>query len=137
MPAYVDTGLNVVHVDDVAEGHMLALEHGRIGEKYILGNENLTLRALLEMVAEATGRRPPSIRLPNGALWPVALAFEGLARATGIEPLVTRDHLRMARKPMFFTSAKAERDLGYTHRPARAAIADALAWFRAQGMLRA
>jgi dihydroflavonol-4-reductase len=126
-----------VHVDDVAAGHILALERGQPGERYILGGENLTLRALFALVADLAGRAPPRVRLPIAPLVPLAMAMEGVARLTGGTPMVTRDHLRMARKPMFFTSAKAERDLGYTHRPARAAIADALAWFRAQGMLRA
>jgi dihydroflavonol-4-reductase len=134
MPAYIDTGLCVVHVDDVAEGHLLALERGRIGERYILGAENLSLREILAMVAAETGRRPPSIRLPAPLLWPVALACEGLARL-GIQPMVTRDHLRMARKKMFFSHAKAARELGYAPRPAREAIADAVAWFRAHGMV--
>jgi dihydroflavonol-4-reductase len=137
LPAYVDTGLNVVHVDDVAEGHVLALERGRIGEKYILGGENLSLRALLGLVAEAAGRRPPGVRLPNRALWPVALGFEALARVAGIEPMVTRDHLRMARKKMFFSSAKAEAELGYAPRPAREAVRDAVAWLRDTGRVRA
>jgi dihydroflavonol-4-reductase len=135
MPAYVDTGLNVVHVDDVAEGHLLALECGRIGEKYILGSENLALRDLLGLVAAEAGRRPPSVRLPNAALWPLALACEAAAQAFGIEPLVTRDHLRMARKKMFFSSAKAQSELGYAPRPARAAVHDAIAWLRASGRL--
>ena len=134
MPAYIDTGLCVVHVDDVAEGHLLALERGRIGERYILGAENLPLRDILTLVARAAGRRPPSIRLPVGLLWPVALACEGLARL-GVEPLVTRDHLRMARKKMYFSHAKAARELGFAPRPAAAAIADAVAWFRAHGMV--
>ena len=137
MPAYVDTGLNIVHVDDVAEGHVLALERGQIGRRYILGGENLSLGALLGMVALAAGRRPPRIRLPIAPLWPVALAAEGLARLTGITPMLTRDHLAMARKTMFFSSARAIAELGYAPRPAQAAIADALAWFRANGMLRA
>ena len=132
MPAYVDTGLCVVHVDDVAEGHLLALERGRIGERYILGGENLSLRDLLGLVARAAGRRPPRIALPTGLLWPVALACEGLARF-GITPLVTRDHLRMARKRMYFSHAKAARELGFAPRPAAAAVADAVAWFRAHG----
>jgi dihydroflavonol-4-reductase len=135
MPAYVDTGLNVVHVDDVAEGHLLALERGRIGETYILGGENLSLRGLLRLVAAEAGRRPPSVRLPNGALWPLALACEALSRLTGAEPLVTRDHLRMARKKMFFSSAKAAAELGYAPRPAREAVRDAVAWLRATGRL--
>ncbi|MDE2007388.1 MAG: NAD-dependent epimerase/dehydratase family protein, partial [Rhodospirillales bacterium] len=134
-PAYVDTGLNIVHVEDVAEGHALALERGRIGESYILGGENLLLRDILGMVAELSHRSPPRVRLPIGAVWPAALAMEAAAHLFGIEPRVTRDYLRMARKRMYFSSAKAEAELGYTARPAREAIADALAWFRAAGML--
>ena len=128
MPAYVETGLNVVHVDDVAEGHMLALERGVAGERYILGAENLTLAALLALVDDVAGRPRRHLRLPREALWPVAMVFEGLARF-GVEPLVTRDHLRMAAKTMFFSHAKAARELGYAPRPARVAVADALAWF--------
>ncbi len=134
MPAYVDTGLNVVHVDDVAEGHLLALERGRTGERYILGGENLDMGKLMALVAHAAGRSPPRIRLPIAAVWPVALVCEGLARF-GIPPLVVRDHLRMARKKMFFSSAKAKAGLGYAPRPAEVAIADAIAWFRAHGMV--
>jgi len=137
MPAYIDTGLNVVHVDDVAEGHALALERGRIGERYILGGENLLLKDLLALVAEVAGRRPPRIELPEAVVWPAALVMEALARLTGIPPMITRDHLKMARKKMFFSSAKAERELGYAARPVRAAIEDAVAWFRANGMLKA
>jgi dihydroflavonol-4-reductase len=132
MPAYVDTGLNVVHVDDVGRGHVLALERGRTGERYILGGENLGMRALLALVAHEAGRRPPAIRLPIAAVWPVALACEALARF-GVPPLVVRDHLRMARKKMFFSSAKAIAELGYAPRPAAEAVADAVAWFRAHG----
>ena len=130
MPAYIDTGLCVVHVDDVAEGHALALEKGRLGESYILGGENLSLGGLLAIVADAAGRRPPRIRLPIPALWPVALACEALASVAGLEPLVTRDHLRMARKKMFFSSAKAMAELGFRPRPAQDAVRDAVAWFR-------
>jgi dihydroflavonol-4-reductase len=133
MPAYLETGLNVVHVDDVAEGHMLALEHGRAGERYILGSENLSLRALLGLVDDVTGRSRRRVKLSRPVLWPVALACEALARF-GVEPLVTRDHLRMSAKTMFFSHAKAARELGYAPRPARAAVADAVAWFRARGM---
>jgi dihydroflavonol-4-reductase len=135
IPAYIDTGLNVVHVDDVATGHVLALERGRIGERYVLGSENLSLVQLLTIVAEEAGKKPPRLRLPRELLWPVALACEGLARVAGIEPPVTRDHLRMARKRMFFSSAKAIAELGYAPRPARVAVADAIAWFRANGMV--
>ena len=130
MPGYVQTGLNVVHVDNVAEGHMLALERGRAGERYILGSENLTLKALLELVDDVTDRRHRRVGLPRKALWPLALAFEGLARF-GVEPMVTRDHLRMAAKTMFFSHAKAAAELGFRPRPARDAVADAVAWFAA------
>ena len=129
IPAYVDTGLCIVHVDDVAAGHVLALQRGRIGERYILGGENLTMRAVLELVAAETRRAAPRIRLSRELLWPVALGFEAAARIGGIEPLVTRDHLRMARKKMFFSSEKAIRELGYAPRPAREAVRDAVAWF--------
>ncbi len=130
MPAYVDTGLCIVHVDDVAEGHVAALQRGRIGERYILGGENLLLRELLGLIAAETGRRAPWLRLSPGLVWPVAIGFEAAARLGGIEPLVTRDHLRMSRKKMFFSSAKAMRELGYAPRPARDAVRDAVAWFR-------
>ncbi len=136
MPAYVETGLNIVHVDDVAAGHLLAADRGIVGERYILGGENLTLAQVLALVDAETGRSQRRVRLPGAALWPLALACEGIARITGIAPLVTRDHLRMARKLMFFSSAKASRDLGYAPRPASAAVADAIAWFRANGRLR-
>jgi dihydroflavonol-4-reductase len=137
IPAYVDTGLNVVHVDDVAEGHALALERGVVGQRYILGSENLMLGALLALVAASVGRRPPTIKLPMGLVYPIAVGAEAVAKLTGIEPMVTRDHAKMARKRMFFSSAKAQRELGYAPRGAGAAIGDAVAWFRQVGMLRA
>ena len=137
IPAYIDTGLNVVHVDDVAAGHVAALERGRVGERYILGSENLTLAELLRLVAEEAGRPPPRIRLPHELLWPVAIGAEVVARVSGREPPVTRDHLRMARKKMFFSSAKAIAELGYAPRPARDAVRDAIAWFRADGRVTA
>ncbi len=137
IPAFVDTGLNVVHVDDVAEGHALALERGAVGQRYILGSENLMLGELLALVARSVGRKPPTIRLPMGLVWPIAVGAEAVAKLTGIEPMVTRDHAKMARKRMFFSSAKAQRDLGYAPRAAAAAVGDAVAWFRQVGMLRA
>jgi dihydroflavonol-4-reductase len=135
IPAFVDTGMNVVHVDDVALGHVLALERGRIGERYILGGENLTLRALLALVAEAAGRKPPTIGLPRAPLIPLAYLWEQVGKLTGHEPMLTVDALRMARKKMWFSSAKAQAELGYAPRPVHLAIADALAWFRQAGML--
>jgi dihydroflavonol-4-reductase len=135
MPAYIDTGLNIVHVDDVAEGHALALERGRIGERYVLGGENMLLKDALTLIAEVAGKRPPAIRLPEALVWPVAWAMEKTAPLTGIAPMMTRDHLKMARKKMFYSSAKAETELGYKARPVREAVVDALAWFRAASML--
>lgn len=135
MPAYVDTGLNAVHVDDVAAGHLLALEKGVSGAAYILGGEDLMLRDLLAMIAAQTGGKAPTLRLPITPLMPLAWVMERLAERTGKTPLMTPDILTMARKKMFFSSARAERDLGYRARPATVAVADALAWFRAQGML--
>ena len=131
MPAYVETGLNIVHVDDVAEGHILALERGEIGERYILGGEDFALGALFALVAQIAGRRPPRVKLPLAPLYPVALACEALARF-GIEPVVTRETLAMARKKMFFSSAKARAKLGYAPRPAVQASEDAGGWFRLQ-----
>ena len=135
MPAYVDTGLNIVHVDDVARGHWLALERGRPGERYILGGENMTLREILAEVAGLAGRSPPRVRLPHAAVLPVAYLAEGYARLTGRSTRVTLEGVRMARKRMYFSSAKAVRELGYQWRPPREAFADALAWFRAHGYL--
>ncbi len=134
MPAFVDTGLNLVHVDDVAAGHLLAEAKGRIGERYILGGENLTLATILARIAGLTGRKPPTVRMPIPAIWPIAVAAEMVGHVTGREPFVTRDGLRMARHKMFFSSAKAARELGYSARPAEAALKDAIAWFRAAGM---
>ena len=136
MPAYVDTGLNIVHVDDVAVGHILAFDRGVLGERYVLGGRNMTLREILETIAQIVGRRPPTIQLPHGLLLPVAVVAEAWTRLTGgSEPFITIDGLKMSRKKMFFSSAKAERDLGYTARPPRRAIEDAIAWFRAEGYL--
>ena len=130
MPAYVDTGLNMVHVDDVAEGHLLAYERGDIGERYILGGDDMSLAEILGHIAKLTGRRAPRIRLTHGMLLPLAHAAEAWARLTGHEPFVTIDGLNMARKHMYFTSAKAKAALGYSPRPAGQALADAIAWFR-------
>jgi len=136
MPAYVDTGLNVVHVDDVAQGHLDAFQRGRTGERYILGGENMSLYEILRSVASITGGRPPRLRLPHGLVLPIAYMMEGWARFFGRgEPRATVDGARMAKKKMFFSSAKAERDLAYTHRPPADALRDAIDWFRASGYL--
>lgn len=136
MPAYVDTGLNLVHVEDVAVGHMLAHRHGKIGERYVLGGQNMMLAEILSEIAALVGRKPPRVKLPHGVVMPVAALVEGWARLTGGgEPFVTMDAVRMAKKRMFYSSAKAERELGYKSRPPVDGLRDALDWFRAHGML--
>lgn len=130
MPAYVDTGLNIAHVEDVAMGHWLAYEKGVVGQRYILGGENLGLGDILGIIARQVGRKAPTVKLPREALYPLAYAAEAFARVTGKEPLVTIDALRMAKKKMFFSPAKAKRELDYPSRPASEAIADAIAWFQ-------
>ena len=136
MPAYVDSGLNLVHVDDVARGYLLALEKGRIGERYILGGQDVALSQMLGEIARILGRRPPSVELPVAPLFPLAWAAEQWARISGKEPFLTLDSLRMARHKMYYSSAKAERELGYAARPYAEALRDALDWSRAQGMFR-
>jgi dihydroflavonol-4-reductase len=136
IPAFVDTGLNLVHVDDVAQGHLLALEHGRIGERYILGGQDVPLRRMLADIAALAGRKAPTVNLPRGPLYPLASLFEAVAQITGKEPMLTRDALAMSKRRMFFSSAKAEAELGYSARPYGEALADAMAWFSAHGYLR-
>ena len=135
MPAFVDTGLNLVHVDDVARGHLLALDRGKVGQNYILGGEDVTLEAMLADIAALSNRRAPKVKLPRGPLFPLAWAAEAVARVTGKEPFLTADALRMSRYRMFFSSAKAQAELGYTARPYRAGIEDALTWFGSNGYL--
>ncbi|MEI7790876.1 MAG: hopanoid-associated sugar epimerase [Alphaproteobacteria bacterium] len=135
MPAFVDTGLNLVHVDDVASGHLLALDKGKIGENYILGGEDVALQTMLGDIAFLSGRKAPTIKIPRAPLFPLAWAAEAVARVTGKEPFLTADALRMSRYRMFFSSEKARRDLGYTARPYREGLKDALSWFRENGYL--
>jgi dihydroflavonol-4-reductase len=135
MPAFVDTGLNLVHVDDVAQGHLLALDKGRIGENYILGGTDVALETMLGDIAFLSGRRAPTVKIPRAPLFPLAWAAEALARVTGKEPFLTADALRMSRYRMFFSSEKAKRELGYTARPYREGLKDALVWFRDNGYL--
>ena len=134
-PAYVDTGLNIVHVDDVAAGHVLAFHHGRIGERYILGGEDLSLKQILAAVCGIVGRPAPRIRLPHGAVLPIAYLAEAFARLSGRPTRITVEGVRMARKHMFFSSAKAQRELGYRARPASMAFVDAVEWFARNGYL--
>ncbi len=137
MPGYVDTGLNVVHVDDVAAGELTAAELGRIGERYILGGENLSLAEILAEVARAVGKRPPRLKVPYPVAFAAAALGTAMASVTGREPLTTLDGVRMSKKKMYFSSAKAARELGYRARPARDAIVDAVSWFTASGYLKA
>jgi dihydroflavonol-4-reductase len=136
MPAFVDTGLNLVHVDDVAEGHVAALKRGKIGERYILGGENVLLSQMLAAIAAMTGRRAPTIRIPRWSVYPLAIAAQAAARVSGKEPFITVDGLRMSKHRMFFTAAKAERELGVRARPYGEGLRDAIDWFRAAGYLR-
>lgn len=134
VPAYVNTGLNVVHVDDVAGGHLLAFERGEVGQRYVLGGENLSLKQVLTEIARLAGRRPPKIQLSPNLVLPVAYLSEWLARLTGgPEPLTTVNGVRMSRKAMYFSSDKARAALGYRHRPASEALSDAVDWFRDHG----
>ncbi len=135
MPAYVDTGLNIVHVDDVAAGHLLAFHRGRSGERYILGGEDMTLREILAHIARLTGRRPPRVRLPYAAVLPIAHLAEVLAKVSGRSGRITLEGVRMSRKRMFFSSVKAAHELGYSWRPPVHAFEDALRWFRARGLV--
>lgn len=136
MPAFVDSGLNLVHVDDVAEGHLLAAAKGKVGERYILGGEDVALGQILRDIARIVGRKPPTVELPVGPLFPLAWLAELGGKLTGKEPFITLDSLRMARHHMFYTSAKAQRELGYTARPYARALEDAIGWFRGAGMIR-
>ena len=136
MPAYVDTGLNLVHVNDCAAGHLLAFARGTPGERYILGGEDYSLANMQAAIAGMSGQKPARISLPVTPLYPLAMAMEFFAHFTGKEPMLIRDTLRMARKHMFFSSAKAERELGYRFRPAVEGLADAVAWFREAGYLK-
>jgi dihydroflavonol-4-reductase len=135
MPAYVDTGLNIVHVDDVAAGHLLAFERGTPGERYILGGEDMSLRQILTYIAGRVGRSPPRLRLPYAAVLSIAHLAELYSKISGRSGRVTLEGVRMSRKRMFFSSAKAVRELGYRWRPPSAAFDDAVRWFRERGLL--
>jgi dihydroflavonol-4-reductase len=129
MPAYIDTGLNVVNVRDVAQGHLLACEKGKPGERYILGSENLTLSQILTELAGITGRKAPTLRLPYSVAWTAGVVTTAFARLTGIPPRVPLEAVRMAKKKMWVTHEKAARELGYKPCPAKSALADAAGWF--------
>jgi dihydroflavonol-4-reductase len=135
MPAYVDTGLNLVDVEDVARGHLIAAERGRIGEKYILGAENLTLRDFLGRLAAISGLPAPSVRIPYAVAFGYALGAEALARTvTRRAPRASLTEVRMSRKRMFFDSSKAQAELGYAPRPIEGALRSAIEFFKSQGI---
>ncbi len=130
MPAFIDTGLNIVDVRDCAAGHLLAAERGRVGERYILGSENLTLADILGELAAITGRKAPSARLPYAVAWIAGVCSTGWASLTGKPPRVPMEAVRMARKRMWVRDEKARRELGHNPAPARVALAQAVEWFR-------
>ncbi len=137
MPAYVDTGLNLIDVDDVAAGHLLAAERGRVGEKYILGCRSLWLAEILGILAAITGRRAPRLRLPIGVVLPIAWASQFVAdRITRRPPLIPLEGVLMARKAMFFDAAKALRELSLPQSPVEGALERAVRWFEANGHVR-
>jgi dihydroflavonol-4-reductase len=135
IPAFVDTGLNLVHVDDIADGHIAALKQGVIGERYILGGTNVLFADMLADISRLVGRKPPTVRIPHSVAMPVAYAAEAMAWITGREPFATVDGIRMAKHHMFFTAAKAERELGFRPRPYIQGLEDAIRWFREAGYL--
>jgi dihydroflavonol-4-reductase len=133
MPAFLDTGLNVVDVRDVAAGHLAACERGRVGERYILGAENLTLEGIFGVLAKAVGRPAPRIRIPYPVAYAAGVVSTAWANVTGKEPLAPLDGVKMARKKMWVRQDKAVRELGYAPGPAAAALERAVEWFRANG----
>jgi len=133
MPAYVNTGLNIAHVNDIAYGHLLAYLHGKPGERYILGGDNMTLLQILQTIDEFNGMPKNRINISICLMLPMAWFMEKIATFTHTEPRATLDSIRMARKLMFFSSEKAQRELGYQYRPATEALKDAVKWFKENG----
>jgi dihydroflavonol-4-reductase len=133
MPAYVDTGLNLIAVEDVAEGHRLAALNGKRGEKYILGHENMHLREILEMLALVSGRKAPRVQIPHAVAYAAAACSEVKARLTGGSPQIALESVRMARKFNFVDASKAVRELGLPQTSIEAALKRAVDWFRANG----
>lgn len=136
MPSYIDTGMNIVHVADVAMGHYLAALKGRVGQRYILGGENLTLKQVLDTLAEVTGLPGPSFKTPYSVAYGFAALDSARARVFGGEPMAPLDAVRMAKYYMWFDSSKARSELGYSFIPARKALTDAAAWFSANGYVK-
>lgn len=135
MPAYLDTGLNLISVEDCARGHLLAAKRGRIGRKYILGNRNLTLREIFAMLEKITGLPAPKVRLPYLPILVAAYINEGLSKLTGHEPLIPLAGVQMARKFMFFDQSRAIQELDLPQTPVETALQQAVAWFGDNGYL--
>lgn len=136
MPAYVDTGLNVVHVEDVADGHLLAFEKGRIGRRYVLGGQNLMLQEIFAQISTIAGIKPPKVRLPHNLILPVAFLMEAWAKLTDSgAPRVTVNGVRLSKKKMFFSSRRAREEICYAHRPVEHAFQDAIDWFEKNGYI--
>jgi dihydroflavonol-4-reductase len=136
MPGYVETGMNFVDVEDVAVGHWLAFQKGRVGERYILGNRNLTLKEFLEKVAQASGLPPPRFRIPYALAWVAGALSTGMSYLTRREPAIPLDGVRMAHAPMYYDASKAVRELGLPQTPVEAAIEKAVRWFRDNGYIK-
>ena len=130
IPAYVDTGLNIAHVDDVAKGHLQAFDRGEPGNRYILGGEDMSLKTILGIICDYANLPPPKVRLPHNAVYPIAWLAEKWALISKKEPFTTVDSVNMAKKHMYFSSTLAKQTLDYHPRPARKAIEDAIDWFR-------
>ncbi len=135
MPAYLDTGLNLIHVRDVAEGHILAYEKGKSGDRYILGNQNMTLKAVLEQLATITGLPAPQIAVPYWLPYTVAWMDENILPIFGKTPSLPLDGVRMSRQPMYYNPAKAVQELGLPQTAIATALQDAVDWFEANGYL--
>jgi len=133
LPAFIDTGLNLVDVRDTAEAHLLAAERGRPGERYIVGSENLTLARILQTLARLTGREAPRVKLPYAVAYAAGLVTTGWARITGRPPLAPLDAVRMAKKKMFVSIEKARRELGFSPGAVDVALGRAVEWFQANG----
>ncbi len=133
IPSYIDTGLNIVHVEDVAMGHLLAAQKGRVGERYILGGENLTLKQVLDLLSDVTGLPGPKFKTPYAIAYAFATVDTAIATMRGTVPLAPLDAVKMAKHYMWFKSDKAKKDLGFSPRPAKAALKDAADWYKANG----
>ncbi|MGE0646090.1 MAG: hopanoid-associated sugar epimerase [Nitrospira sp.] len=133
MPAYIETGMNIIDVDDVATGHLLAMEKGRQGERYILGSTNLLLREVFEILSKLTGVKAPALKLPRGAVLPLAHLNHWFANLTGLPPRIPLEGVKMAKYKMHYNCSKAVRELGLPQNPPEIALEKAVRWFKSHG----